>query len=291
MIQLTQKIDDPNGLVSKLVFEDNNGAIAESVIYRYQDRGVVCFSVQSGCPVGCVFCGTGKNFIRNLSTREIQLQMKIGHEMIADCKKKQFMSMSMGEPMLNYYHLQEAIRDSTEIGLNPEIDHFYVSTVGVNDPEVLEEILNDGAVYPHFGLQFSLHSPYQNVRWKLLGRYSNLMTLSQIKLYASIWKAHTTKPVYFNYICKNEPTPELTDDIHAIVEGQHLTLSVLCNTKGFAKGDPAPALAFSEMILERHPDQDVTVFDPAGQDTIGGGCGQLLYVQKKLEQNKERTCA
>jgi len=28
------------------------------------------------------------------------------------------------------------------------------------------------------------------------------------------------------------------------------------------------------------------MFNPEGQDTIGGGCGQLLYVQEKLK-NKE----
>jgi len=27
-------------------------------------------------------------------------------------------------------------------------------------------------------------------------------------------------------------------------------------------------------------------FDPVGQDDIGGGCGQLWYVQKYLEQKK-----
>jgi 23S rRNA (adenine2503-C2)-methyltransferase len=29
------------------------------------------------------------------------------------------------------------------------------------------------------------------------------------------------------------------------------------------------------------------VFNPAGQDDIGGGCGQLWYFQKWLKKNKE----
>ena len=31
------------------------------------------------------------------------------------------------------------------------------------------------------------------------------------------------------------------------------------------------------------------VFDPAGQDDIGGGCGQLWYVQKHLKEMSNRS--
>lgn len=52
--------------VSKFVFEwSNPKGIAESVLYRYgsyRERTVICCSIQSGCPVGCTFCGTGKFF-------------------------------------------------------------------------------------------------------------------------------------------------------------------------------------------------------------------------------------
>jgi 23S rRNA (adenine2503-C2)-methyltransferase len=32
---------------------------------------------------------------------------------------------------------------------------------------------------------------------------------------------------------------------------------------------------------------DVRVFDPAGQDTIGGGCGQLWFVQDWMNKHPE----
>lgn len=173
MIKLTQQFDDPNGLVSKLVFEDDDGAIAESVVYRYQDRGVVCFSVQSGCPVGCIFCGTGRKFIRNLTSEEILLQIDVGHKIIADKKKQQY--MSMGEPMLNYSALREAIEESPRVGVIST--HFYVSTVGIYNPTVIEQILEDGECFENFGLQFSLHSALDEQRWRILGKYHNLMSL------------------------------------------------------------------------------------------------------------------
>ena len=102
---------NPN--VKKYVFEFKD-AIAEAVVYRYPtyaERTVICCSVMSGCPVGCIFCGTGQRFIRNLSSEEIVMQVVIIVEDIEKaedynlnntCKKFQIMFMAMGEPMLNY---------------------------------------------------------------------------------------------------------------------------------------------------------------------------------------------
>jgi len=66
------------------------------------------------------------------------------------------------------------------------------------------------------------------------------------------------------------------------VGGMHLTCSVLCNTSGAIRTDPTAAQRFAGMVSYEDEDMEISVFDPAGQDTIGGGCGQLLYVQEKL---------
>jgi len=34
---------------------------------------------------------------------------------------------------------------------------------------------------------------------------------------------------------------------------------------------------------------NVRVFDPAGQDDVGGGCGQLWFVQKWMKDNSEKS--
>ena len=62
--------------VKKYVFTKNN-AVAESVLYKYptySERTVICCSTQSGCPVGCRFCGAGDNFVRSLTSEEISSQ-------------------------------------------------------------------------------------------------------------------------------------------------------------------------------------------------------------------------
>ena len=50
-----------------------NGFEIESVLMRHEDgRNTVCVSSQVGCPLGCLFCATGKmGFKRNLTTNEI----------------------------------------------------------------------------------------------------------------------------------------------------------------------------------------------------------------------------
>ena len=71
--------ESKEGNVWKYVFTKPD-MVAEAVLYKYNtffDRTVICCSVQSGCPVGCKFCGTGKKFIRNLKAEEIVEQIEI----------------------------------------------------------------------------------------------------------------------------------------------------------------------------------------------------------------------
>ena len=284
MIRLTQTINDPNGIVSKLIFEDE-GAIAEAVAYRYQDRGVVCFSVQSGCRVGCRFCGTGRKFIRDLSSGEMLLQIGEALKVIGHRDRLEIMSMSMGEPMDNWDRTRDCI------GLLMESDpntRFYLSTTCLDKPNVLTEIVDLGKAHPNFGLQFSLHH-WNNFRRKaLLGNFAELMPLPFLMAWANNWKDNTGKRAYFNYIATGKETMAEAKEIARVVKGQHLTCSVMCNTRAMKVGLMNPATELSLMVNKISDvakwDIETSVFNPAGQDTVGGGCGQLLYVQKKLKE-------
>ena len=106
---------NPN--VKKYVFLKED-SVYEAVVYKYpeyKERTVICCSVMSGCPVGCVFCGTGKRFVRNLDYQEIEEQIQYILEKeeiesyISDIKKFQIMFMSMGEPMLNWQQVKTAL--------------------------------------------------------------------------------------------------------------------------------------------------------------------------------------
>src|SRR3989304_2653953 len=104
-------IDSSDTNVSKFVFEKDN-AVAEAVLYKYNDyleRTVICCSVQSGCPIGCRFCGSGNYFVRSLTAAEIVSQvdslLNAKYIIASKVKKLQIMTMSMGEPFLNMKNL------------------------------------------------------------------------------------------------------------------------------------------------------------------------------------------
>src|SRR3954468_10603624 len=110
-----RKIEDRSQNVTKYVFS-NEDAVAEAVLYKYpeyKDRTVICCSTQSGCPVGCRFCGAGDYFVRSLTAEEIieQPVYLLNSTGIDSSKieKLQIMFMSMGEPMYNYEELSKAI--------------------------------------------------------------------------------------------------------------------------------------------------------------------------------------
>ena len=79
--------------------------------------------------------------------------------------------------------------------------------------------------------------------------------------------------------------------VFKVVQGAHLTCSVLCDITAPIKTAPDAAEKFAKMVLKYESREKtglvISIFNPAGQDSIGGGCGQLLYVQDRLRKIKE----
>jgi 23S rRNA (adenine2503-C2)-methyltransferase len=285
------KLPSSEGNVWKYIFEFEN-AIAESVLYKYntfEERTVICCSVQSGCPVGCVFCGTGKKFLRNLTSEEIveqvtyiinEIQTKEEIDSLnARCKKLQIMFMSMGEPFLNYLNVKKAIKELNNLYPNADL---LVSTIGID--EHWDDFINLSTDINKVGLQFSLHASYDVDRDKIIP-YKNKLTIREIRDFGIEWHKATGRPVYLNYcVGKNDNREEqyarLKDLFSPIIF--NFTFSVIC-----AKDETMKAVANRDyktireiMDFFRVDGYNVRMFDPAGQDDIGGGCGQLWYVQK-----------
>src|SRR5574344_2649138 len=60
----------------KYVYERKDNKYIETVFIKRRDGGTVCVSTQVGCPVGCIFCESGRNgVVRNLTSSEIVQQI------------------------------------------------------------------------------------------------------------------------------------------------------------------------------------------------------------------------
>ncbi|MCB1198947.1 MAG: 23S rRNA (adenine(2503)-C(2))-methyltransferase RlmN, partial [Deltaproteobacteria bacterium] len=93
----------------KYHFTLEDGKSIESVWIPEEDRATLCVSSQVGCALKCQFCVTGlQGFLRNLTQSEILEQIRY-----IQCEQGKKISnlvfMGMGEPLLNYENLCQAI--------------------------------------------------------------------------------------------------------------------------------------------------------------------------------------
>ena len=169
MFKEVKTIQSSDENVMKFVFEKEN-AVAEAVLYKYptyEDRTVICCSTQSGCPVGCRFCGAGDYFVRSLKSDEIVYQVDycLQNQNIDASKIQRFqiMVMSMGEPLLNFKELEKAF--DILHSKYPQAK-LLISSIA---PRINYDAVMDMAVrIPTVGLQFSVHESTDEKRNELI---------------------------------------------------------------------------------------------------------------------------
>lgn len=284
--------------VKKFVFEwgdqpSEKKGVAEAVLYRYGEyrkRTVICCSVMSGCPVGCTFCGTGKFFVRNLTKNEIMEQVRSCLKTIdcgtRDIEKFQIMFMSMGEPMLNWKELKLAIIELAD--MYPTAQLLISTSAPTGMIYHLGELISFSMQIKRLGLQFSVHESTDEARAKLIP--TNTCTLRQIAAMGDTWAAFTGRKPFFNY-CVNTDNNG-ADDARRLAslfnpDVWECTLSVICEKDESVANSINRQLDIIEGFRKAMEDEGfhLRVFNPAGQDDIGGGCGQLWYFQKWLKSN------
>lgn len=289
-----RRFDSSEGNVFKYVFTGDD-YVAESVLYRYEDfynRTVICCSTQSGCPVGCKFCGTGNKFIRNLTSEEIEMQI---HNILIDqhiididdhAKRFQIMFMSMGEPFLNYNAVEDAIIRLHEFYPHAEL---LISTIGPDKPDEFRRFIQLSKKIDRIGLQFSIHRSNDVDRNKLIP-YKNKYNLKQIRDYGILWWKETSRHPYLNYcIDGSNNTEEDAHELQMLFSPMifNFTFSVVCSKDENMKDAGFKNLDVIRDFETRFLDAgyNTRIFDPAGQDDIGGGCGQLWYVQQWIKEH------
>jgi 23S rRNA (adenine2503-C2)-methyltransferase len=101
----------------KALFETGDGRPIEAVLMSYRDgRRSICLSSQSGCPLTCNFCATGRMaFGRNLTESEI-LDQALHFRRRGPVDHAVF--MGMGEPLMNLDAVLAACERLPAIGIS-----------------------------------------------------------------------------------------------------------------------------------------------------------------------------
>src|SRR5205085_10133419 len=145
----------------KALFRTADGKAVEAVLMRYRDaRRSLCLSSQSGCPLTCTFCATGRmRFARNLTASEI-LDQALHFRRAEPVDHAVF--MGMGEPMLNLDEVLAAARRLPDVGITHR--RTTISTVGWLPG--LRRFVDE--VDEPIRLALSLHAPNDELRSRIM---------------------------------------------------------------------------------------------------------------------------
>ncbi len=173
--------------------------VVESVLIPTATRTTACVSSQVGCSLDCKFCATAKiKRMRNLNADEIYDQVVAidrQSRLYFDRPLSNIVFMGMGEPLMNYKNLTNAIEKIThQDGLGMSPSRVTVSTSGI--PKIIMKMADDQV---RFGLAVSLHSARQNVRAKLMP-FAEKFPLNDLAYAIKYWYEKTEKVVTYEYV-------------------------------------------------------------------------------------------
>ncbi|HEY7381175.1 MAG TPA: 23S rRNA (adenine(2503)-C(2))-methyltransferase RlmN [Gaiella sp.] len=257
----------------KALFRTADGHPVESVLMRYRDgRRSVCVSSQSGCPLTCTFCATGRmRFGRNLTASEIldqalhfRRQESIDHVVF----------MGMGEPMMNLDAVLEAARRLPDAGVTPR--RTTISTVGWV-PGLTRFV--DEVAEP-IRLALSLHAADPELRSALMpvnDRYPLDEVVAECRRYASLRRRRCF--VEYVMLAGVNDSPAQARALARLLEGDAFKVNLIpYNPTGAFDGSSRAAIAAFKAELDRAR-IPATVRLTRGRD-IAAACGQLAAAPK-----------
>jgi 23S rRNA (adenine2503-C2)-methyltransferase len=178
------------------LFDDK---IVESVLIPTSKRITACVSSQVGCSLDCNFCATARlKRMRNLNPDEIYDQVvaiKEEAETYFSRPLTNIVFMGMGEPLLNYNNVIDAIEKITSpegLGMAPR--RITLSTVGI--PKMIIKMADDGV---KFNLAISLHSAINETRSRLMP-INEVNPLEDLADALRYWYQKTKRKVTYEYV-------------------------------------------------------------------------------------------
>jgi 23S rRNA (adenine2503-C2)-methyltransferase len=175
----------------KALFATADGRPIEAVLMRYRDgRRSLCLSSQSGCPLTCTFCATGRmKFGRNLTSSEI-LDQALHFRRKEPVNHAVF--MGMGEPLMNLDNVLGACERLPELGI--AASNTAISTVGWVPG--IERMTEEG---PPVRLALSLHAADETLRSELMP-VNDRYPLSEVLDACRRWHERRKRQVFVEYL-------------------------------------------------------------------------------------------
>jgi 23S rRNA (adenine2503-C2)-methyltransferase len=189
-LELVREATSRDG-TQKALFRTGDGRSIEGVLMRYRDgRRSLCLSSQSGCPLTCTFCATGRmKFGRNLTASEI-LDQALHFRRLEAVDHAVF--MGMGEPLMNLDNVLAACERLPDVGITSR--RTAISTVGWIPG--IERLTTDG---PPVRLALSLHAADESLRSELMP-VNDRYPLPDVLDACRAWSEARKMPVFVEYL-------------------------------------------------------------------------------------------
>ena len=252
----------------KTLFRTADGHPVEAVLMRYRDgRRSVCVSSQSGCPLTCTFCATGRMaFGRNLSAWEI-LDQVLHFRRSEPVNHAVF--MGMGEPLMNVDAVLTAARRLPDLGITHR--RTTISTVGWMPglTRVVEEVTEP------IRLALSLHAADPGLRSELMPVNDRYPLPDVVALCRRHWE-RTKRRVFVEYVMLAGVNDSASQAhlLSALLGREAFKVNLIpYNPTGLFDGSSRPAIEAFKAVLDRAR-IPATVRLTRGRD-IAAACGQL----------------
>ncbi|MCP5107763.1 MAG: 23S rRNA (adenine(2503)-C(2))-methyltransferase RlmN, partial [bacterium] len=270
----------------KILFQLTDKHRVESVLIKEKEHYTFCISTQVGCALGCKFCATGgMGFKRNLTPGEILSQvLSLRNELHPYTGKLNLVFMGMGEPLLNYENLKQALEIITAekcISISPR--NITVSTVGITEP--LRRLETD---FPRVKISFSLNAPGPALRETLMP-ISKKEKLTGLLNYFRETAAARKHRITFEYVLLKGVNDSLEDagKIARLLRGIPCKVNVIpynhIEGMDFKTPEPKAVEAFSDYLHSKG--YTVMVRWSKGRD-IKSACGQLAADEPAIDHDR-----
>lgn len=255
----------------------HDGLMVESVLIPTESRTTACVSSQVGCSLNCEFCATAKlKRMRNLEVAEIVDQVALIDQqsrLYFDRPLSNIVFMGMGEPMMNYKNVVEAIHKITqEDGLGMSARRITVSTSGI--PKMIKMLADEGLKVK---LALSLHTAIEHKRNEIMP-FSTNFPLTEIMDALQYWYQKTGSRVTYEY-CVWKGINDGDEDIKALIKYCRQVPSkvnlIQYNPIGEGKFDHRSIEAEEKYVRELEKAGITTLVRRSRGGDIDAACGQL----------------